>query len=473
MSLNANELQQHVKILRPQVVGRHVFRFLAYSETAFFAILSGEGPHRLTFVLSDENPRLYTAPDGRDVPSLESSFADLLRKELSNAYITGIETVNDDRVVLLSLTIINSVYKEEGRSLYFELIPHHANLILCDEERRILSAFRPGSMEDERPCLKGLRYLVPEKKGFVSEEKAFSEKEYAENCAALEKDLDEKRKKDRFGFLFDEFDRKRKLLERKIKAIEGDVKKAEERLDDGTYGDFIFMNLSSLDPRAESLEVEGRSIPLDPSKTLSTNAQMFYKRAKKARGTVASARVTLAKAKDGLAEVTSSIALLKKADEAGLEELAKSWGLSATKHFGEKKKADHNFSRLSRDSIPYMTDYHGTKILFGKSAKQNDCLTFLLDTSKGHAWLHVNGATGSHVMIKRENPSSDEIRIAAEICLINSGLSDGEVMLANREDVRKGPVAGLAIVKKFRLIRLAKVSPETIELIRNAIKVEL
>jgi len=473
MSLTANELKQHLEILNRQVVGRHIFRFLAYSETAFFVILSGESPHRLTFVLSDDNPRLYTAPDGRDVPSLESSFADLLRKELSNAYITGLQTVNDDRVVLLSLTIINSVYKEEGRSLYFELIPHHANLILCDEQGQILSSFRPGSMEDERPCLKGLHYLVPEKKGFVSEEKVFSEQAYEESCAALEKKLDEKRKKDRFGFLFDEFDRKRKLLERKIKAIEGDVAKAEEHLGDGAYGDFIFMNLGALDPRAEALEIEGRSIPLDPSKTLSTNAQMFYKRAKKARGTVASARVLLAKAKDGLLEVTSSIALLRKADETGLEELAKSWGLSATKRFGEKKKADQSFSRLSRDSIPYMTDYHGTKILFGKSAKQNDCLTFLLDTSKGHTWLHVNGTTGSHVMIKRENPSSDEIRVAAEICLLNSGLSEGEVMLANREDVRKGPVAGLAIVKKFRLIRLAKVSPESQELIRNAVKVGL
>lgn len=473
MSLTANELKQHLQILSRLVVGHHISRFIAYSGTAFFAILSGEGPHRLSLVLSDENPRLYASEEGKEVPSLESPFAVLLKKELSNAYITGLQTVNDDRVALLSLTIINSVYKEEGRSLYFELIPHHANLILCNEEGQIISAFRPGSMEDERPCLKGLRYLLPEKKGFVSEEKPFDEKVYEESCASSEKELEEKRKKDRFGFLYDEFERRRKLLERKIKAINGDVAKAEEHLGDGAFGDFIFMNLQSLNPKVESLEVDGRPAQLDPSKTLSTNAQIFYKRAKKARGTIASSSVSLAKTMNGLSEVEASLALLRKADEAGLEELAKTWGLTATKRLGEKKKADKGVSRLSRDSIPFATDYHGTKILFGKSAKQNDCLTFLLDTSKGHSWLHVNGSTGSHVMIKKENPSLDEIRVAAEICLLNSGLSEGEVMLASREDVRKGPVAGLAIVKKFRLLRLAKVSSESQELIRKATKVEL
>lgn len=473
MSISANALKKHLVRLNEEAKGRHVSRFLCYGHDAFFAYLSGNEPRRLSIVLSDREPRIYLGEGSYDVPSLESQFADLLRKELSNAYLAAIEEEGDDRVALLSFTIINSVYKEEGRSLYFEMIPHHANLILVDEEGKVVSAFRPGSMEDERPLLRGMAYELPRKKDFaIQADEPFDEAAYVNSCLDKEKELAETRKKDRFGAFIEAEKRRAKLLERKIKAIEGDIRSSREHFNDGEIGDYIFMNKSSLIERSPSIAIEGKTIPLDPSKTLSTNAQTFYRRAKKAKATAALGEENLVKAKKELSALLSTLALIKEADESGLEELFKE-ELKQSKTPSKNGKAPQKGLALAGSTIPYEVLFGTTRILFGKSAKENDCLTFLLDTSKNHAWLHVLGTTGSHLMIKKDAPTKDEIRMGAELCLLNSRMASGEVMVALRKDVRKGAVPGQAIVKKFETVHVSHVSEQAEKLFETARKMEL
>jgi predicted ribosome quality control (RQC) complex YloA/Tae2 family protein len=473
MSLKALELKKEVSWLRKEVVNHHLSRPLLYTDNALFFYLSGASYKRLSLVLADDDPRIYLAPEFLDGGALASPFYEQIRKELNNSYVSELETLNGDRVVRLTAEIINSVFKEETRYLYFELIPHHANLILTDGEDNVIGAYRPGTMEDERPFLKGLKYTLPVKKEFLNEDKPFDPLAYNDDCLAKETELAAKRKKDRFGYLFEGLNKKKKLLERKIGAICGDITQAEGHLHDGDYADFIFMNLASIEPKAKAMDYHGEMIPLDPSRSPSMNAQLFYKRAKKARATIALGEKNLLEAKAALEQTASSLALLSEADEEGLETLSKEWGLVPQKKPGERKKVSLENPRLSRDSLPYVIDFHGTKILFGKSAKQNDCLTFLLDTAKNHLWFHVNGATGSHVMIKKERPTKEEIALACEIALLNSSLSEGEVMMCPRGQVRKGRVPGQALVSKFQMIRLSKVSPEAKEYLRNAQKVTL
>ena len=172
-----------------------------------------------------------------------------------------------------------------------------------------------------------------------------------------------------------------------------------------------------------------------------------------------------------LADVQAALLQLLLCDEEGLEELAKELDIVPQKTPQKKKNGD--WRGLSHDSIPFEVERNGTKILFGKSAKQNDCLTFLLDTAKEHPWLHVNGTTGSHVMIKKENPSDEDIRTACEIALLNSGKQDGDILLTLRKNVRKGNVMGLAIVKDAKTIHLKNIRSETIILLSTATRMNL
>jgi predicted ribosome quality control (RQC) complex YloA/Tae2 family protein len=470
MSIQASELQSYLKTLEIEVAQHHLSHPILYASNALYFHLSGE-KHRLAIVLDDSDPRLYAAKDSVDVPSLDSHFLDQFKKELGNAYLEKVEQINGDRVLRLDLSIINSVYKEESRYLYFEMIPHHANLIYTDVNNTVIAAFRPGEMSDERPLLKGLTYEAPKKNDFLPSKQAFDPVAYLSDCFRKEQLLDEKRKKDRFGYLFDSLHKREKLLKRKLIYLDNDRQEALLHVDDNLKGDAIYVSYSSLNNRMGSFDYEGLKVDLDPAKSLSKNAETYYKRSKKAKETLALNAQMKAATEKELLDVTSALAQLKAASEEGLEALSKELGI--VPQAPAKKKKDKEWRGLSHDSLPYFVTYHGTKILFGKSAKQNDCLSFLLDTAKEHYWLHVMGNTGSHVMIKKENPSEEEIHFAAEIALANSSLDEGEVMLTKRENVRKGPVMGMAIVKVFRTLRLTKVDPEVKVLLQNAEKVSL
>lgn len=470
MTFTAKNLQSYLDYISPRLVGHHLSRPSFYTANTLFFHLSGK-ENRFVLSLDDQMPRFYIAEEDLDERTLESKFLDILSKELANGYLTGIEEINQDRTVRFSFTVINSVFKEEGRSLYFEMLPHHANVILTDVSDTILGAYRPGEMEDERPMLKGLKYLPMSKKDFPDQGGSFDPKAYEALCLSKENEIADRRKKDRFGYLFEALKKKAKLLERKLEALEGDREEAQSHLNDGTKGDAIYVNYSTLNNRQGSFVYEGETIALDPSRSLAQNAELYYKRAKKAKETLKQYETNKAAAEKDLLDVQSALLQLSEADESGLEGLAKELQISPQKAPQKKKNGD--WRGLSHDSIPYEVDLNGTKILFGKSAKQNDCLSFLLDTAKDHAWFHVQATTGSHVMIKKANPSDDEILTAAEICLLNSGLEDGDVIYAKRKDVRKGSVMGQAIVKTFTSIHLKNVRPETQSLLLKAEKMKL
>jgi predicted ribosome quality control (RQC) complex YloA/Tae2 family protein len=470
VSLKAKSLKTYIAYLRPRLANHHISRPFFYTTSTLFFHASGENS-RFVLSLDDENPRFYLAKDDIEATTLESKFLDGLKKEIANAYVVDVEELNDDRIVKFSLTVINSVYKEEGRSLYFEMIPHHANLILTDLSDHILFAYRPGEMSDERPMLKGLVYLPPEKKPFVDVEEAFDPKDYEANCLANEQLLFDKRKKDRFGYLFEALKKRQKLLEKKLVALEGDRQEAESHMNDGQKGDAIYMKYNEINNRQGSFIYEGETIALDPSRSLSANAQLYYRRAKKAKETLKLYEANKTRTQKSLQDVLSALKQLSLSDEAGLEALAKELEISPQNPTQKKKNGD--WKGLSHDSIPWQIDYHGTKILFGKSAKQNDCLTFLLSTAKEHLWFHVMGTTGSHVMIKKDHPSDDEIKAACEVCLINSSLDDGDVIMAERKAVRKGSVMGQAIVKESKTIHLKMIRPEIRNLLASAERMPL
>lgn len=470
MTISSAQLRQYIPSVKKELVGRHLSSPLLFAENTLFFRLSGEGPRRLVLCLDDSNPRFYLARENIDCASLDLKFLDQFKKELNNAYVVDVSQAGEDRIACFDLTIINSVFKEEGRKLYFELIPHHANLIVTDVGNTVLTAYRPGEMSDERPLLKGLKYQMPAKKAFVEKEESFDEKAFVSDCLAEEKALVEKRKKDRFGFLLIALKKKEKLLERKIAYIQTDIAEAKKHLEDGKYGDAIFMAYSSIKPKSNSFVYEDETISLDPSRSVSNNAELYYKRAKKSKETVLRGEANILKTKTDLEETKSALEQIRAADENGLEELAKELGIAP--QLPSSKKRSPEWHGLSSESLPSFIDFHGTKILFGKSARQNDCLTFLFDTAKDHYWFHVMGNSGSHVMIKKENPSVEEINAAAEVALLGSNETEGEVMVTKRENVRKGSVMGLALVKEFKTLRLNSISPEIRNLVSSAQKVK-
>ncbi len=463
MRIVGKEFNSYARALDELLAGKHISRPILISRSTLFFHLSGKSDHRFVICLDNGNPRAYSAKEEFNLPSLDSPIYLVFRKELANAYVNSIEQENGDRILKFNLTTINHVYKEEIKFLFFEMFSSHPNLILTDENRKIIAFTHGSSLDSSRPIIRGGMYYPPAKLFEDEESSSFDYPKYQEKCLLEEKQIFDARKKERFGPLLSYFETKEKRLKRKLSFIEQDKAKAIAHANDSIFGDYIYMNLDSLSG-ATSIEVEGRTAKLDPAKSLPSNANLFYKKAKKAKKALSEVEAQRKEAMESLNSCKDTLALLRISDEEGLEAFAKEWGL-----FPKKNKTPE----FGNANIPFFFEKNGTRFLFGKNAKQNDTLTFLIDTSKSHYWFHIEGSKGAHVMIRKNDPSQEEVRTACEIALLSIKKDDGDVMMAERKNVYKGSVPGQAIVRQYETIHLKFVRPETRALFEEAQKLPL
>lgn len=119
---------------------------------------------------------------------------------------------------------------------------------------------------------------------------------------------------------------------------------------------------------------------------------------------------------------------------------------------------------------PYRTvDLDGWEVLVGRSAADNDYLTFRV--AKGRdVWLHVAGGTpGSHVVVKNPTggePPREVIERAAELAAWYSksrGAPRVEVHVCNASQVskQKGAPAGQVMIKNFKRVKVVPRGLET------------
>ncbi len=195
---------------------------------------------------------------------------------------------------------------------------------------------------------------------------------------------------------------------RKRAALKGDLSLAAEADTYRLQGDLIMAALHEIEPRAESLttlnyyeqdapEVE---IPLDPMKTGVENAQVYfkrYKRAKRGYSRIAELIADTDQELEWLAEYRGKLTGAQglKALERLREQLLQ---LGWIKEKSAKGKQE--------ESTPYRSFTSGPwRILLGRNDRENEWLVTRM-AKKDDVWLHVKQIPGSHVLIR--NPERKE-----------------------------------------------------------------
>lgn len=94
---------------------------------------------------------------------LPGGFCMFLRKHLEGGFIESIHTLSDDRILEVSVDATNEIGDHVKLYLVFEMFSRYTNLILLDENRQILNAFKHVSPFDasERTIANGIIYEVP------------------------------------------------------------------------------------------------------------------------------------------------------------------------------------------------------------------------------------------------------------------------------------------------------------------------
>lgn len=429
----------YCKAMDALLTGRKVRAFAFLGGNAYACSV---GKHEtLLFLLGSTQSIYVTDSEVKGAKSDQFLFA--LKKHLSEGRITRISQLGGDRIMDISLTGMDEVYHESDYHLIAECLPGHGNLILTDDGYSIISA---SSYVAERLIAKGAKYLPPESHPQVEiDESEFDLQDFFDSERAQE----EKRKQDATKKLLSPFIKKCKTriktLERKLLMLSKDQEAATAHLSDKYKADYLLTNLDTIAEGSESFDYFGEECPLDPKLSIPKNAERLYKSAKKAKKTIEEVKLNLDKAKGELEEQQSFLSLLQSVSRQGAEALLS--------QLSESKK-----ERVSPSIYPYAAYRGETCYLIGHSASSNSFLSFVYDTDPTHYWLHVKGTHGSHVMIRKANPTDEEITLGCELALLSSNLSSGEVIYCPHKNIRRGKANGQVILGEYRSAYIRKVS---------------
>ena len=132
-------------------------------DAVVLVIRAGGANHRLLLCASPNNARCHLTMGSFSNPLEPPALCMLMRKQLTGARITEIRQVGGDRVVYVDMDAVNELGDHVLRRLVLEIMGRHSNLLLLDENDRILEATRHVNMEMSRvrQIQPGMTYLPP------------------------------------------------------------------------------------------------------------------------------------------------------------------------------------------------------------------------------------------------------------------------------------------------------------------------
>lgn len=133
-----------------------------YDELAII-IRANRANYTLIISANPNNPRLHLTAGKKFNPYSAPPFCMLLRKYLNRAQLLGVEIVNDDRIIRLNILSRNELSDLNKMSIIVELMGRYSNIILSDEDNKIIDALRhiPPDDKNSRIILPNIAYAPP------------------------------------------------------------------------------------------------------------------------------------------------------------------------------------------------------------------------------------------------------------------------------------------------------------------------
>ena len=250
-------------------------------------------------------------------------------------------------------------------------------------------------------------------------------------------------------------------IEKRIKSLEEKIDSVSSSEKYRKFGDALLTYIDAIEKGSdryifEDLETgKDEFIKLDPSISASANAQKYYDKYKKERGSLDLLNKKLKSLKQKKAEFETK---LMETESAGtLKELRK---ISRT----EETESEINklpFRKFIVDKF---------EVWVGKDSASNDLLTTKY-ASQNDLWFHVRGASGSHTILKvigkNDVPGKEVIQAAAQIAAYYSkARKAGNVPVAYCErkyvKKKKGFKEGTVVMEREKVIFVKPGLPESL-----------
>ena len=216
---------------------------------------------------------------------------------------------------------------------------------------------------------------------------------------------------------------------------------------------------------AEPME---REVKLDPKLSPGENAAKYFNRYKKLIRSMDGIEEERSRQGEKLAQIRALLTRLDEKTEApeAIEAEALSAGLLEKRQESDVRKRKTPAPRLPYKSF---TSCKGSEIRVGRTAKDNDQLTFRHANGRD-LWLHTADAPGSHVVLRRQgnnDPEDEEVIDAATLAVHFSPLkaaSRADVHTAQVKEIKKprGAKAGLVTLSGGKTLHI-RMQPERLK----------
>jgi predicted ribosome quality control (RQC) complex YloA/Tae2 family protein len=503
--LSLQELSRAARILDRDLAGSRVERWIQPDPLRLAVSLygppgdsgsdpaAGGGRKRTLQLCSGEQvARIGELPRApRAAPELPA-FAAYLRAHLARARLVRAGILDADRQLAIRFEA-----REGDFDLVLSLLGRRSNVYLLDSQRRLVASLRPLSAT--RPELSaGQEFLSPQRGPPTEGEDRWADCPDAEYLARIEdhyagteslRDVEELARS-----LLKLLRRERKSAERRLERVESELAEAEQASELQRQGDLLKSALGDVAPGASEVVVrdfersEDVVIPLDASRSPKQNLEAIFKRYRKfvRRLTKAGGQLDAARARrDELVVLEQHCRALAEQDDlagaaAELREVAarpevarlleRSAKRSTARGPVEKPSAPKPLRNVPRKLWPRrFRSADGLEIWVGRSDEGNDTLSTRL--ARGNdLFFHVDGAPGSHVVLRTEgrlDPPPESLLEACELAVRFSKQRN-----ATRVDLHVVPIKNVRKPKGAKRGLVHVTGGKTIHLRREAQRLE-
>ena len=434
--LSFSELSRAARILDRDLAGSRIERWVQPDGQRLGLCLyvpepdghsSGGGRKRhLLLCAADEVARVGELPEALRAAPAPPAFVSYLRAHLGRARLVRAEILDDDRQLAIRFET-----REGDFDLLLSLLGRRSNLYLLDSERKLVASLRP--LGATRPELSIGRSFESPKRGLPTEGKdRWAAAPDAEFLACIEAHYAgtelERGVENLARNLLKGLRRERKSAERRLARVESELAEADRASELQKQGDLLKSALKDVRPGASEVAVrdfgsgEDVVIPLDPSRSPKQNLDAIFKlyrklvrRLVKAGGQLDAVRARRDDLKalelrcSELAERRGDAESVRVELEeiAARPELARWVGRSTAAPSAQAPLVKPRTLPKLLQNVPRklwprrFRSADGLEIWVGRSDEGNDYLSTRLARGKD-LFFHVDGAPGSHVVLRTE-----------------------------------------------------------------------
>ena len=445
-------VKHNIASLKEKVVDNFIAKITVINKTDFLLSFSFYKNEQLYISLNHNNPFFGLVSKREDITTITGSLNEQLKQRIKNTYLEEISQLNDDRIIQLKLSFSDDFNAKLHYFLVIELIPHHPNLLILDDDKNIIFANHYTDLISDRPIIRLGKYTLPKKHESMERNVSINEFNHF-----IENQLDDTLKEKELNIylpLIKYLEKEIKKCSRKELVLNEEIKDSSNYQQYKDNGDLILTYAYDKEELANLINENN----LDYDSTLSPieNANKQFKLYRKKKATIAHDQEELNKNIAREKQLKEDLETIKLLDIYKINAMQ-----SRYPKFIKKRNVTIN------PKYPFYTFINGTKYGFGRNAMQNDYLTFRL-AEKTHYFFHIKDFSGAHVIIMKDNITEEEIAIASQIAVYVSKKDIGEVDYAKVSTIKKGHKAGEVLLSTHSSYLVKKIEEEIKEAVRNA-----